>query len=209
MAWTDDEVTNLLRSLVNEYNTTKYWAVAEVTLYKKAGMSRILSEFLPQLYPIYGDYADFAQTAATDAYDQPSNCYRIAQLVVKDEGDKLIFVPRTELYKYRDYSTGDPIGWTYKNNQIVLIPTPSGSDTDYLEIHYMPILDTVTEFPDCLRPLIAIEGAIWACFKDQKLPPSLIMMKKEYRMAALTDLTLYAIEHVTVFPDYMEEDTLA
>ncbi len=209
MAWTDDGVTNFLRSLVNEYNTTKYWSAVEVELYKQAGMSRVLSEFLPQLYPIYGTYEDFGITAADADYDVPDNCYRIAQILVKETGNKLRHIPRPELYKYSDYDPGDPVGWTYKAGAVHLIPTPSATDTDYLEWHYMPILDAVTEFPDCLAPLIAIEGAVWACFKDQKLAPSLLAMKREYKMAALTDLTLAAIEHVEVFPDYMEEDSFA
>jgi len=172
-------------------------------------MNKVLSEFLPQLYPIYGTFEDFGITALDADYDLPSDCYRIAQIIVKETGNKLRWIPKAELYKYSDYDNGSPVAWTYKDGAVHLIPTPSATDSDYLEWHYMPKMTATTDFPDCLNPLIAIEGAVWACFKDQKLPPSLLAMKQDYKLAALTDLTLASIEHVDVFPDYTEEDGLA
>ncbi|MBW1975271.1 MAG: hypothetical protein JRI45_06835 [Deltaproteobacteria bacterium] len=209
MAWTDDDVTNFIQSLLNEYSSAKYWAAAEITLYKKAAMSTLLSKYIYQLYPIYGDWEDFAVTAGTRVYDLPSNCYRVAQVVVTEDGDKLRYIPRTELWKYADYDAGDVIGWTYKNNKIYVTPEPSGSDSDFGQIHYMPILDAVTEFPDAMCPLIGIQAALLALQKDKYDSAGLMALKREYEQNIYNDFELSSIEHVNVFPDYSEEDSFA
>jgi len=209
MAWSDSEVSDFIESIVNEYNASKYWDADEITLYKKAGMSKVLSQFYPWLYSEKKDWDDLALTSGTNEYAKPTNCYKLAYLCEKDTGEKLLYIPPPEIWKYRDYSAGYPVGWTWKAGEISIIPDVNFTDADYLQIWYMPILDAVTEFPDCCAPLIAIEGAVIALLKDKAADPALMALKKEYEMAVYTDLTLHTMEHIEVFPDYREEDSLA
>jgi len=207
MAWTESEVQDLLESSVNEYNASKYWASGELTLYLKAAMSTLLSKYTPWLYHEYGSWEDLGMVAGTTEYDKPSSCYRIYQILRKEDGAKLRFIPRDELFKYRDYDAGDVIGWTFKNNQVHVIPEPSATDADFAEIHYMPILDSVTEFPDSMRPLIAIEAATLALLKDKYESAALFQLKKAYEQNVYVELCMFTPP--SVFPDFMEEDSLA
>lgn len=207
MAWTAAEVSDLVESLVNEYNAAKYWATNEITLYVKAAMSTLLSKYMPWLYHTYGDWADLALTADEPDYTIPAAAYRMQQIIIKETGRKLRWIPRTELWKYRNYDAGDDAGWTYKGNKIHIIPTPSASSTAYLEAHYMPILDATTEFPDCMSPLIAAEAATLALLKDKHESVGLHKVKKAYEMNVYVELCMFTPE--VHFPDFQEEDSLA
>lgn len=206
MSWTAAEVSDLVESLVNEYNASKYWAAGEITLYIKAAMSTLLSKYMPWLYHTCGDWDDLGITAAEPDYAIPDAAYRIQQILVKETGRKLRWIPRDNIYKYRSYDAGDAVGWTYKGNKIHLIPTPSGTDSDYLEVHYMPILDATTEFPDCMNPLIGAEAATLALLKDKYESVALFQLKKAYEQNVYVELCLFTPP--AHFPDYAEEDSL-
>lgn len=207
MAWTSAEVSDLVESLVNEYNAAKYWATNEITLYVKAAMSTLLSKYMPWLYHNYGDWGDLGVTVDVSEYAIPATCYRINQILIKESGLKLRFIPRDNIYKYRNYDAGDTVGWTYKGNQISIIPTPSATNATYLELHFMPILDATTEFPDCMSPLIAAEAAVLALLKDKHESAALFKLKKGYEMAVYSELCMFTPPYH--FPDFSEEDSLA
>lgn len=206
MAWTSAEVSDLVESLVNEYNAAKYWATNEITLYVKAAMSTLLSKYMPWLFHTYGDWADLGLTANTADYNIPTLAHRMHQIIIKENGKKLRFIPRDELWKYRNYDSGDG-GWTYKGNKIHIIPTPSATEASYLEAHYMPILDATTEFPDCMSPLIATEAAILALLKDKYESAALFALNKAYEQNVYVELCMFTPP--AVFPDFHEEDSLA
>lgn len=208
MAWSSANVTDFCESLINEYNDNKYWAAGELTLYIQAAMSTLLSKYYPFLYPTLGTWADLGVTAGVTEYDYPTNCYKIAQILVKEDGDKLRYIPRNEIWKYREYAAGSVRGWCHKAGQIHMIPEPSATDADYCEIHYMPLLDATTEFPDCMNPLIAIEAAILALLKDKYESPALFTLKKQYEMNVYTDLVLSAMHSPDYMLDFCEDDSL-
>lgn len=209
MAWDDDDVTNFIRALVNE-STASFWTAADVELYKKAAMSKVLSKYYTWLYNTHKTWEDFAIVAGDpDATSLPTNCYKPAYLCIKETGEKIYYVPTTELWRYRAYDANSPIGWTWKGGKINLIPDPDVSDTDYLELHYMPILDAVDEFPDCMRPLIAVEAVIFAKVKDEDVTADLFQMQKDFHDSVLTDLTLHYVEQVDIFPDFALGESIA
>lgn len=209
MAWTANNVTDFIRALVNE-STASFWTTAQIALFEQAGMSKILSMYYPWLYTTHKTWGDFATTAGDpDATSMPSNLYKVAYLCVKETGKEIDYISTREIWKYYGYGAGNAMGWTWKANKINLIPAPSASDTDYLEIHYMPILDAVTEFPDCMRPLIAVEAVIFAKVKDEDVTADLFKMQKDFQDAVMSDLTLHYIEAVDVFPDYSLGESLA
>ena len=207
MSWTAAEVSDMVESLVNEYNAAKYWAAGEITLYVKAAMSTLLSKYMPWLYHEYGDWDDLGLTAGTTEYDKPATCYRIYQILRKSDGRKLRFIPRDNIWKYRQYDDGESVGWTFKGNQIHIIPAPTATDADYAELHFMPILDATTEFPECLNPLIAAEAATLALLKDKHESIGLYKLKKAYEENVYVELCMFTPE--VHFPDFQEEDSLA
>jgi hypothetical protein len=207
MAMTADNVTDLIRSMISE-NSAKYWTAAEITLYETMAMNKLLSRWAPWLYHEYGTWADFAITVNTTEYDKPTNCYKIAWLLVKETGGKCRYIGPDEFFKYRGYSDDNPLVWTMKANQIHIVPTPSATDSDYLEIHYMPIMDAVTEFPDQMRPLIVLEAVELAKYKDSALGPDIFQLKKDYETAILHDLAFMQREPI-IFGDYEDEQGYA
>lgn len=208
MAMTDQNVTDLIRALINE-STAKFWTSDNITLYKTAAMQVILNKFYPWLYEEYKTYEDFTLTSGTSVYSLPTNCYKPAKFEVKTTGDKLRFIREDELYKYRDYGTGYPVAWMYKGGQVEILPEPNFTDTDYLVCWYMPILDAVTEFPDSARSLIAVEAAILAKTKDEDVTPDLLQLRRKYEDALMTYFALTQMGSPDFFSDFCDEDSYA
>lgn len=209
MAWTAQNVTDFIRALVNE-SMASFWTPAQIALFEQAAMSKVLSMYYPWLYCTHKDWADFAITAEDpDATVMPANLYKPAYLCVKETGRKLKYISNTRLWEYRGYGAGDPFAWTWKAGKINVIPDPSASKADYLELHYMPILDAVTEFPDCMRPLIAVEAVLFAKTKDEDVTADLFRMQKAFQDAVMTDLTLHYMEAVDIFEDFSLSESFA
>jgi len=207
MAITDANVTSMIRSLVGEA-TAKYWTEAEVTLYKQFGMTKVLGQYAPWLFNKFKSVAELGIVSGTSLYDYPEEVYKISYIQVKATGRKLRYIDEEEYYKYAQLTGTDPIVWTHIGGQIKLIPTPSSTDDDYLYVWYLPNLDTVAEFPDPCRALIAIEGAILARTKNEDMSNDMLILRKEYTEAVLVELQTTNIGDINVFPDFTEDESL-
>ncbi len=211
MSLTAANGTTLVRSLIKEA-TASFWTDAEVTLYLTAAEQTIWAKYSPWLYETYKSWHDFAITATADftiSTAIASDVYKIANILVKEDGDKLLYIHHDEMYKYKDWTTGYPVAWTYKGKtKVTLFPTPSFVDTDYLECFYMPTYTDLTSFPDSLQMLCCVEAAILAKTKDEGVDQYLIELRNWHEQAAMLDLTMSSMGKVEVFPDFMEEDTL-
>jgi len=209
MSLTDADSTAMIRSLLKE-GTAKFWTDAEIVLYKKASMDSVWSRYMPQLFPRYKKRVNFGVTADTADYIIAtaigSDTLKVVYVLNKEDGDKLRFILPDEYYKYRDWTTGYPVCWTYKSRtSITLIPTPGFTDADYLEAIYMPKYTDITTFPDCLQMIVCVEAAMLGKIKDEDSDPMLLELHKMYTQSALTFLTDIDVQ---VFPDFREEDSL-
>jgi len=202
-------ITSFVRSLVGEA-TAKWWTDAEITLYTQFSMARIQGELYPWLWDKKKTFADFAITSGTAAYDEPSDCFKVSHIQVKSNGKKLQGpLGEDEYYKFADWEDGEPVAWMYKGGQILLVPTPATTDTDYLMIWYMTALDAVTDFPDSVRGLIGVEAAILARAKNKELTQDLFELRKMYKEAAIMELTMTTGNQVQEIHDFSEEASFA
>ena len=212
MSFSTANSVSMVRSLIKEA-TAKFWEDAEITLYLSGSMLSIWAKYAPWLYDTYKTWADFGTTASTSSYVIStaigSNVFKISKILVKENGAKLRYIHSDEIYKYRSWEAGYPVGWTYKGKTSVeLIPTPSATDADYLECYYMPTYTDITSFPDSLQMLVCVDAAILAKIKDEDPDEALMSMKQSYEQIAMQDLTMSSMDQVEVFPDFCEEDTL-
>ncbi len=201
---TDDNVTDLIRSMISE-SSAKYWTDAEITLYKTMAMNKLLTRWGPWLYHEQGTFEDFGTTASTATKTLPTNCDRVAWILNKEDGDKLHYIQPDELFKYRSYDSGQPVAWHFKAGDINWLPTPTATDSDIFEIHYLPILDAVTEFPEFMRPLIVIESVMLAKYKDENVGPDIFEILKKYELSVQHAFAMSQREPV-IFCDYSDED---
>lgn len=212
MSLSSANATAIVRSLIKEA-TAKFWTDAEITLYLSGSMQTIWSKYSPWLYETYKSWHDFGITASTADYTISTaisaDVYKIANILVKENGNKLLYIHHDEMYKYRDWTASYPVGWTYKGKtQVSLIPTPGSTDSDYLQCFYMPTYTDITTFPDSLQMLVCVNAATLAKVKDEDVDEVLIELRNWHEQAAMMDLAMSSMGKVEVFPDFSEEDTL-
>ena len=189
--------TSLTRSLIGEA-TANFWTDAEVTLYINSAMATIGAKFFYILYPRYKTFADGAIVSGTDTVDLPDNCQKIGKVEVKSTKKQLRFIEEDEVAEFTNWGDGEPVAWSFKGGKIWLLPTPDFSDTDYLRIWYMEYMDAVTDFPEELRPLIAVEAAILARTKDEDVTPDLLALQKRLSDSAWDSLSITQIQEPAV-----------
>lgn len=207
MSLTAANGTALVRSLIKE-TTAKFWTDAEITLYLSGGMQATWAKFSPWLFELKKDWEDLGIISGTQSYDYPTSCFKVSKILVKEDGDKLLYIHDDEIYKYADYTDGTPVGWCHKAGHIYLFPKPNSTDTDYLTVYFMPKYTDLTSFPDCLQMVCVVNAAILAKTKDEDVDQYLLDLRQYYETAATIELAMVNMGHVEVFPDFMEEDTL-
>jgi len=195
--YSEANVTSLTRSLIGEA-TAKFWTDDEITLYINAAMATIGAKFFYVLYPRYKTFADGAVTSGTATVDLPDNCQKIGKVEVKETKKQLRFIEEDEASEYTNWGDGEPVAWSFKGGAIWLLPTPDITDTDYLQIWYMEYMDAVTDFPEELRPLIAVEAAILARTKDEDVTPDLLALQKRLSDSAWDSLSITQIQEPSV-----------
>ncbi|MCK7532356.1 MAG: hypothetical protein MZV63_15650 [Marinilabiliales bacterium] len=190
MAISSANASAFVRSLVGEA-TAKFWTADEITLYLQFGMTKVLGEMHPFLWDRYKDYAYIVTTAGTSEYDAPSDAYKVSHIQITETGRKIRYISEDEWYKYAYVDSGVDV-----------------TDTDYFMVWYMKNLDEIADFPDSCRALIAVEAAIIARTKNEDVTSDLMVMRNEFKKAALTDLAMTNMHQIEAFGDYREEDTI-
>ncbi len=207
---TDDNVTSYIRSLVNE-TTASFWTDADITLYKQLGMNVIQSTYFPYMKDRYKTFELKGTTADSDTFDTviSTDAWRITGIEIAETGARLRYITDNEYWKYAAWSPGEPNTWMFKGGVVKLIPTPSATTSELLRVWYLPIMDAVTEFPECLRPLIAIEAIISAKVRDENVSQDILFLHKRYSDAALIALTLDQMQEPIVMSDFELEEGYA
>ena len=203
---TSTDITNLTRSLLQEASA-KFWTDPEITLYIQAAMNVVQSDFYYFLYEEKKTFTLQAKTATTATYTVPTDTFKISGVEVAETGMRLHYISDDEYYKYAEWDTGESICWMFKAGDIMVVPTPTTTEANYWRIWYLPIMDVTTEFPDCLRPLIAVEAAILGRTKDNNVPPHLIVLQRRFSDAAVKALTFTQMQEPTLIGDYELEDS--
>ena len=201
MALSDDDVTNYIRSLVNE-ETAAFWTDADITLYKKMGMSIVQNTFYPFVKDKQKTFELATMTDGTNTITPNADAFRITGVEIAETGARLRHITDNEYWKYAEWDDGEPIAWMWKASAIMLIPTPSATESEFFRIWYLPIMDAVTEFPECLRPLIALEAVISAKTRDENVTQDLLILHKRYSDAAMIALAMDQMQEPIIMSDF-------
>ena len=178
----DDEVTAFIRSLISE-SSAKHWTDDEITLYKKFGMIAVMSKFWYMMAPTEMKSATASLSASTAYVELPTDAAKIYRVAVTSNGKRLQKLEADDVWRYSLYDDGD-------------------AATNYLSIWYLEYYDAVTDFPEALRPLIALEAVMFAKTKDVGIDVNLDRMYQRFEDAANTFLSTDAPHEPTIFGDY-------
>lgn len=178
----DDEVTAFIRSLIGE-GTAKHWTDDEITLYKKFGMMGVNTKWWYLLAPTEAKVTATSLSAATEYVSLPDNSAKILRVEVAADRKLLRKIEPDELWKYSPYDNG-------------------AAATNYLNIWYLEYYDEVTDFPEALRPLIAIEAVIYAFSKDKGIDAGILRLQKEFEDTARIFLSTDSPYEPTIFGDF-------
>ena len=207
----DANITSYVRSLLNEA-TAKFWTDAEITNFIKFGMVMAQSRFHTWLFKKTKKLHQLSTIASTADYDlssTPGDIHKIQHISVASTGAHLRYINDDEYWKYAEVDNGDPRAWMWYNNQVRLIPTPSDAASNYLNVWYSPQLSSTTDFPESVRPWIAVNAVISALTKDKAVSPDLIALAKHCEENVLIDIIFDQMQEAEQFGDYAVEDRLA
>jgi len=117
-----------------------------------------------------------------------TNMFKILRIEVAEDRKMVRQIEVDELFKY---SASDD---------------HSGS-SDYFNIHYLSNKADIGDFPEALRPLIAIEAVIYALTKDRGVSVDVLAMKKDFESNALVFLSTQQPYEPAILGDYEVEDS--
>ena len=177
----DDDVTDFIRSLIGE-ETAKHWTDAEITLYKKMGMVAVNSKYWYLLAPTEVKVVSTDLAASTEYVSIPDDCAKVLRVEVAETRKLLRKIEVDELWKYSEYDDG-------------------AASSGYLDIWYLEYYDTVTDFPETLRPLIAIEAVIYAFSKDKGIDAGILNLQRKFEETAIAFLATDSMYEPTIFGD--------
>ena len=177
----DANVTSFIRSLIGE-EEAKHWTDEEITLYKQFGMIAVNSKYWYLLAPTEAKVAATSLTANTATVSLPTDAAKILRVEVAENRRLLRKIEPDELWKYSVYDDG-------------------AAATNYLNIWYLEYYDTVTDFPETLRPLIALEAVMFALSKDKGITAGIKDMHTRFEEIAITFLSTDSMYEPTIFGD--------
>ena len=181
-----DDVTDFVRSLIGE-TTAKHWSDVEIALYIKMGMMAIEASYWYMLAPLDKKIGQASLVANTAYVDIPDDCAKVIRVEVASTGDQLRFLEPDDLVQFEEYDDG-------------------AAATNYLNIWYLEHKDEVTDFPEPLRPLIALEAVIFGKTKDESVDAGLLALHKRFEDIALNYMGTVQMQEPTLMGDLELED---
>ena len=194
---TKEECRRYIRSLLAEPQAS-YWDDSELDVYIEVAITNIVNEMWHMLAPVYNK-TDYLDVAVGNQYiDLPADCLKVLSIRIAGNKTKAFdYIPFGLDHIYENYEFS---GWKLENNKIKLIPLPTESVEDYLEIKYLPVF-TFDNIPEVMKPLVAIEAVIQAKVKDELVPQHLLLLKENFKRNLLTFLSAHQTQNVEVIPE--------
>jgi hypothetical protein len=125
-------------------------------------------------------------TTALNYIGLPTDCAKVIRVEVASNRKMLRKIEPDELWKYSEH-------------------TPTATQTSYFNVWYLEYYDATTDFPEALRPLIAVEAAVLAKTKDENVDAGLMALHKKFEDAAIAFLSTDSPYEPTVMGDYAME----
>ena len=182
----DTEITSFVRSLLGE-GTAKHWTDDEVTLYIKFGMMAVESKYWYLLAPLDKKIGQASLVANTAYVSIPDDCAKIIKLEVASTGDMVRYIEPDDLSRYEEYDDG-------------------AASANHFNIWYLEHKSATTDFPESLRPLIAIEAVMFGNTKDGTVDGALLALHREFESIALNFLGVSQVQEPALMDDYELED---
>ena len=183
----DTDVTAFVRSLLGE-GTAKHWTDTEIALYIKFGMMAVESKYWYLLAPLDKKIGQASLVANTASISIPDDCAKIIKLEVASTGDMVRYIEPDDLSRYEEYDDG-------------------AASTNYFNIWYLEHKSATTDFPESLRPLIAIEAVMFGNTKDGTVDGALVALHREFEGIALNFLGVSQIQEPALISDHELEDS--
>lgn len=178
----DTDITNMIRELIGE-PTAEYWTDAIITLYKKFGMIAVLSKYWYMMMPTETKVAATSLTANQAYVDLPTDAAKILRVEVNSDRKMLRKIEVDELWKYTPYDDG-------------------AAAASYLNVWYLEYYDSVTDFPEAIRPLIAFEAVVYAKTKSGGIDSAFSRMHQKAEETAIAFLATDSPYEPTIFGDF-------
>lgn len=194
---TDLEFKKFVRSLLAEYiGEERFWTDEEIDIYKQNAMAGVLSEFWPYLVEKKKKAVNISLEANNPYISVPDDLMMVVSIIRNDDNEELSYIRSNEISWWQNFTSEPNYGWTFESDGIRLIPTPTTIKENFLTMWYMPKLVQLSDFPDILHPLIAIDTVIFAKTKDENVSPALMALREAYHHKAIRFLTIEQIQRV-------------
>jgi hypothetical protein len=124
--------------------------------------------------------------ASTSYVGKPTDCAKVLRVEEATNRKLLRYIEPDEVWKYSEYDDG-------------------AASSNYLNIWYLEYADAVTDFPEAVRPLIAMEAILFAKSKDKTLDVDIMAMHKRFEDTAVAFMSSQTMYEPAIFGDYAQE----
>jgi hypothetical protein len=165
----------------------------------QAGVSLTMSENL-----------EYTHTSAQgDVGELQRAIHKVVRVEYATNGRKLDYIEDDKLFLYETGNTGEPQVWLFEDNKVMQVPTPASTSAGYWRVWYLPEFTILSQLPDILHPLIALEAVINARIKDERLMRALLIKRDHLSGIAMGTLAIPQLQEpgrISTFGADEEED---
>lgn len=197
---TDGEFTIYTRSLLNEA-TAAFWTDADLAAYKQVAIITVGSTFWNLLAPFYKTPATVSLAAGQNLLTLPTGWFKTIRVEVASTGRPLKPIANEELPEYVNAPSDEPVGYTFQDGKLRILPNMTAIKTDYLRHWYIIRPTTLAHLPDDLHPLVAVETVLAGRTKDENVSPALIRMRDRFEFVARKALSQFQTQAPMVIED--------
>ncbi|TET10505.1 hypothetical protein E3J84_03935 [Candidatus Aerophobetes bacterium] len=152
---------------------------------------------------------EYTHTAVqADAVELQREIHKVVRVEYASTGKKLDYIEDDKLFLYETGGSGAPQVWLFEDNQVRQVPTPASTEAEYWRVWYLPEFTVLSQLPDILHPLIALEAVINARIKDERLMRALLLKRDHLSGIAMGTLAIAQLQEpgaISPF-DSSEED---
>jgi len=134
-------------------------------------------------------FAAITGHTATDYWDSDcvaSDCAKVLKIEKAEDRKLLRYIEVDETWKYSLYDDGS-------------------ASSNYLNVWYLKNKSTIGDFPEALRPLIALEAVIFATTKDRMIDADILAMHRRFEENAMAFLSTQSMYEPAIFGDYSQD----
>jgi len=153
---------------------------------------------------------EYTHTAVQgDVVELQRAIHKVVRVEYASTGRKLDYIEDDKLFLYETGGENAPQVWLHEDNKIRQVPTPGATEAEYWRVWYLPEFTVLSQLPDILHPLIALEAVINARIKDERLMRALLMKRDHLASIAMGTLAIAQLQEpgaISIFDNSEEED---